>query len=302
MFLSGRLESSGISRDNWDAVMLPTSALSAELAARGIRLTAAPALDTYYIGFNMDDPVVGTNRPLRQALACAFDADEWVRFYGQRVVRANGPLPPGIAGYEERATPFPYDPARTAALLAQAGYPGGRDAARGGRRLELTLELGSTDAETREAVELFTDFLARVGVRLSASYNNKPVFFGKIERRQAQMFWLNWMADYPDAENFLQLFYGPNGSPGPNRANYRNPEFDRLYEQARSMTDGAERAALCRAMAALVTEDCPWIFLHHPKSVSLQQAWLKNVKPHDFSYGMLKYYRIDLHEREQAAR
>lgn len=292
MFLQGHLESSGISRDNWDAVMTPSSTLDADLSARGIEVSSVPALDTYYIGFNMEDPVVGTNKALRQALSCALNTAEWIRFYGQRVCRASGPIPPGLPEYRAESSPFEFDMEKARHLLVQAGYPEGRDP-RTGRRLQLTLDLGSTDTETREAVELLVDFMARVGVEWRANYSNKPNFFRRIERRQAQMFWLNWAADYPDAENFLQLFYGPNSSPGANRSNYRNPAFDRLYEQARALPEGQARNERYRAMADLVIEDCPWIFLHHPMAYSLYHSWLKNVKPHDFPYGMIKYYRID---------
>jgi len=291
MFLRGQLAASGISRDNWDAVLTPARTLRQDLADRGIRLSMSPALQTGYIGFNMEDPVVGgTNRLLRRALSCAIDSAQWEKFYNGRVVRAKGPIPPGIDGYSDRVQTWAFDPARARQLLADAGYPGGIDP-RTGRRLQLTIELGSTETETREAVELIIDFMNRVGINLRPNYQSWPLYLSRLERRDAQMFWLEWIADYPDAENFLQLFYGPNVSPGANHANYVNPAFDRLYEQARTMPDGSERTALYRAMTDIVIEDSPWIFLHHPLSCSLHHAWLGNFKPHDFPYGMLKYYR-----------
>jgi len=107
------------------------------------------------------------------------------------------------------------------------------------------------------------------------------------------MFLLSWVADYPDPENFLQLFYGPNETPGANRTNYRNNEFDRLYDQAARLPDGVERDTLCAAMERVVMEDCPWLFLHHSMSFSLRHDRLRNYKAHDFPYGMIKYYRLD---------
>jgi ABC-type transport system substrate-binding protein len=299
MFIAGQLESSGISRDNWDAVITPDRKLTKDLADRQICLYSTPTMDTFYIGFNMDDPVVGKNRKLRQAMSCAFNSQDWVRFYNYRVVRARGPIPPGVAGYEDKLSPYAFDVEKARRLLTEAGYPEGRDPATG-RRLQLALELGSAnDPEMRQAVELFAAFMDRIGIVIKPSYNNWPTYLEKLERRQAQMFSLGWVADYPDAENFLQLFYGPNSSPGPNHTNYANPEFDRLYEQIRVMQDGPERSALYRKMADIVIEDCPWLFEHHPLAYGLYHHWLKNYKPHDFPYGMAKYYKIDTTAREQ---
>ena len=293
MFLTGQFESSGVGRDNWDAVITPERQLTPDLRKKGIRLLSAPTLDLFYIGFNMDDPVVGRNKKLRQAMTCAFNTDEYIRFYNGRITRPNGPIPPGVAGYVDRPSPFPFDLDRAKKLLAEAGYPEGKDPATG-RRLQLALELGSADnPEFRQAAELFASFMDKIGVVIKPSYNNWPTFLEKMERRQAQLFSLGWVADYPDAENFLQLFYGPNSSPGPNHANYANAEFDRMYEQVREMQDTPERTGIYQQMADIVVEDCPWIFTSNPLSYGLHHHWVENYKFHDFPYGMVKYYKID---------
>ncbi|NCC51300.1 MAG: hypothetical protein EOM20_08805 [Spartobacteria bacterium] len=292
-FMQGQLDIyTDISRDNWDVIISPESGLAPALYDKGIRLDSIPGLDTHYIGFNMDDPVLGKNSRLRQALTCAFNSGEWVDYYNGRIVRAKGPIPPGVAGYDEKAALFPFDLDRARELLAAAGYPDGTDPATG-RRLELTLELGRTDTDMRESTELLISFMAQLGVVIHPVYNNKPALFKKIEKRQAQMFRLSWYADYPDAENFLQLFYSPNSSPGPNRVNYSNPAFDRLYQQVRTMQDTPERTAQYRDMADIVIGDAPWIFMHHTVNFTLRHTWLRNYQPHDFPYGMEKYYWIE---------
>lgn len=297
MFLTGAFESSGVSRDNWDAVITKDRGLTPELEAQGVRLLSAATLDLFYIGFNMDDPVVGPNKKLRQAMTCAFDTASYIRFYNNRITRPTGPIPPGVAGYEDRPSPFPYDLERAKQLLAEAGYPEGVDP-KTGRRLQLTMELGSGDnPEFRQAAELVASFMERIGIVLKPSYNNWPTFLDKMERRQAQLFSLGWVADYPDAENFLQLFYGANQSPGPNHCNYANPEFDALYDKARVMQDSPERTELYQRMADIVVEDCPWIFTSNPLAYGLHHSWIKNYKYHDFPYGMTKYYKIDLPAR-----
>lgn len=297
-FVTGDLESSGISRDNWNAVIMQDGKLAANLEKKGIRLFTRPTLDVYYIGFNMDDPLVGKNRKLRQAMTCAFDSAKWVRFYNARVVRAKGPIPPGVGGYEDKPTPYPFDLEKAKKLLVEAGYPNGIDPATG-KNLQLAVELGSADPQTREAAELCADFMRKIGIIMMPSFNNWPTYMSKLERRQCQVYWLGWVADYPDAENFLQLFYGPNSSPGPNHSNYANAEFDRLYETIRTMPDSPERTEIYRKMADMIVEDCPWIFMHHPMAYGLHHPWLGNYKPHDFPYGMTKYRTVDVEARRR---
>ncbi|AKJ63832.1 ABC transporter substrate-binding protein [Kiritimatiella glycovorans] len=303
MFLAGQFSLSGISRDNWDAVVTPEKELGGVLRERGVDMVSSPTLDLFYIGFNMDDPVVGSHpdpridarrRKLRQAMACAFDHEEWTRFYNNRIAPAYGPIPEPLAGSRAKPGPYAFNLEKARRLIAEAGYPEGVDPETG-RRLELNLEVGAAAAgDTRQSVELFAHFMDRIGIRISPSYNNWPTFMDKLNRGQAQLFRLGWVADYPDAENFFQLFYGPNRSPGPNHANYRNPQFDRLYERIRTMMPSDERTEICRRMAAIVIEDSPWIFMHQPMSYALVHSWVRNYKPHDFPYGMGKYRRIDM--------
>ncbi|MEI6809648.1 MAG: ABC transporter substrate-binding protein, partial [bacterium] len=307
LFVTGDLESSGVSRDNMNAVLMKGGVLADSLARRGVVLNKSQRLDVYYLGFNMDDPVVGDSsdpvirekhKKLRQALTCAFNSEDWVKFYHGRITRAKGPIPPGIPDYEDKPTPYPFDLDKAKLLLAGAGYKDGLNPETG-RALELSVEMGGADTQQRQAIELVTSFMSKIGIRLNPSYNNWPTFLMKMERRQAQMYQLGWVADYPDAENFLQLFYGKNASPGPNHSNYLNPEYDSLYEKMRIMKESPERTELCRKMSAMVAEDCPWIFMHHPIAYGLQHCWMKNYKPHDFAYGMTKYYRIDTDQRKQ---
>lgn len=292
LFLSGQLEATAVSRDNWDAVVTADRTLTPAMTARGIEMSSAPALDTAYLGFNIEDPVVGTNRCLRQAMMAAFDRERWVKFQNGRVTPATGPIPPAMRVSESNESLFPFDLERARQLMIQAGYPGGKDP-RTGRRLELTLELGSGEPETREMAEVLASFMDRIGIVLVPSFNNWPSFLKKLEQKRAQIFYLSWMADYPDPENFLQLFYGPNITPGANRCNYVNPEFDRLYEKAGTLPDGAEKRQVYAGMEQIVKADCPWLFLHHSLAVTLKHAWLKNYKPHDFPLGLNKYYRIE---------
>lgn len=292
LFLSGELAVTSVTRDNWDAVVTPARTLTPDMTSRGIEMNVAPALDTAYIAFNMEDPVVGKNRCLRQAMMAAFDRDRWVRFHNGRITPATGPIPPAMGVAEVNASAFPFDLTRARGLMEQAGYPAGKDPATG-RRLELLLELGSSEPETREMAEVLASFMAPIGIVLIPSFNNWPSFLKKLEQKRAQIFMMSWMADYPDPENFLQLFYGPNVTPGANRCNYVNVEFDGLYEKAATLPEGMEKRSIYARMEEMVKFDCPWLFLHHSLSVTLKHPWLKNYTLHDFPMGLGKYYRVD---------
>lgn len=292
MFLSGQFSYSTISRDNWAAVITPGRELVSEMKEQGVELLSSPTLYLSYIGFNLDDPVVGKNKKLRQALSCAFDPELLVQYYNGRVTPVYGPLPDPLAGFKPKPTAYSFNLEKAKRLLAESGYPDGIDPATG-RRLELTLELGDAAPDTRQVVELMVGMVDKIGVVLKASYNNWPAFLDKLDRRQAQIFKLGWVADYPDSENFLQLFYGPNASPGPNHANYASPQIDKLYEQLRTMLPGPEKDRLCEQMVDIVIEDCPWVFLYQPMDFAVTHNWLKNYSLHDFPYTMTKYRRVD---------
>ena len=229
----------------------------------------------------MRDPVVGPNRKLRQALNCAFDFPAWKRFLNNRILPSDGPLPPGISGKLETPFAYAYDEAKARKLLAEAGYPGGTDP-KTGRRLHLEIAVGRATQDAREMVELMASFYDRVGIELAARYMTWDAFLTAVNEGRTQMFNLGWIGDYPDPENFLQLFHSKNVSPGANHSNYVNPEFDRAYDTMDWKT-----------AQEIVREDCPWIFLYSPKSYSLMWNRVKNYIPTDFPYGMEKHLRLE---------
>ena len=289
MFLGGELDYLGeVARDNWDAVVGRDGKLVPSLAEMGISLNSHQALQVDYIGINMDDPVLGGNRKLRQALNCAFDGEAWRRFSNGASEPADGPLPPGIA--DRVATPFPYsfnlDKARE--LLKEAGYENGIDPATG-RRLVLTVSVGRPTQDIRESTELLASFFEKAGIVLEARYYTWEAFLQAVRERRAQMFRMGWVGDYPDAQNFMQLFYSPNESPGPNRANYKNPEFDRVYEAAMNAPDEESRGREWARAQEIVREDCPWIFLAFARNFTLLRPGIGNYHPTDFPYGAEKH-------------
>jgi len=120
-----------------------------------------------------------------------------------------------------------------------------------------------------------------------------------------QLFRLGWVADYPDAENFLFLLYGPNAKAsngGENASNYQSAEFDRLFDKMRYLDDGPDKDAVIHQMVAVVQRDAPWMFGYFPKSGGAWHGWVGNAKPTQMVRNTLQYYRIDPAQRAAAIR
>ncbi len=289
-FMSGHLDSTAIPKDNYEQAISPGKDLTPELTQKKIRLVKSPSLDVTHDSFNMNDPILGKNKLLRQALSLAIDPAPIIElFYNGRAILAQSPIPPGLGGYDEKLiNPYrQFNLAKAKEVLAKAGYPGGKG-------LPPIEYVTIADSFHRQMTEYLTKSFAAIGVQLKVNSYSWPEFQASVKNRRGQMWGYAWGADYPDAENFLQLFYGKNGSPGPNDSNYMNAEFDRLYEKTLVTRNMKEREGIYRKMAALVVEDCPWVFGVHRVAFVLNQPWLKNLKIHEFDHGRAKYYRIDV--------
>ena len=174
-------------------------------------------------------------------------------------------------------------------LLEEAGFPDGKDPSTG-KRLVLPISLGRADQGAREEVELLQGFYDRVGIKLEPQFMTWAAYLKAVSDGHATLFMLGWVGDYPDAENFLQLFHSKNCSPGANHGNYRNPEFDKCYDEAMSAATPEARHAAWKRAQEIVREDCPWIFLSFQKGYSILWDHVGNFRLTDFPYGTEKYF------------
>jgi ABC-type transport system substrate-binding protein len=289
-FLSGNLDESGIPKDNFKQAITASKDLAPDLAKKGMTLLKNSEPDVTYLAFNMEDPVIKKLGPnFRKAVALANNTKEDIElFYNGRAIQAHTPLPPGIAGYE---SDFPnpyvdYSPEKAKELLAKAGYPDGKGLP------EIVFESTQGTDSRQQAEKLQTD-LAKVGIKLKINVNQFSELTEKINKRQAQMWGIAWLADYPDAENFMQLLYGPNKAPAPNGSNFDNPEYNKLFEQMRGMADSPERRKIIHRMNEIFVDNMPWVVETHRIAYSLTQPWLKNYKPGYMGPSMAKFLRID---------
>ena len=292
MFLSGEVDMlRTLANDNWDTVVGPNGKLVPELAAKGVRLFSEVALEVGYLGVNMKDPVLGSNKKLRQALNCAFDFEAWNRYCNNRLLPCSGPVPPGVEGRLEKPFAYRYNLEKAKQLIAEAGYPDGIDP-KTHRRLEITVSCGRANQEVREEIELIQSFYNAIGIKLEPRYMTWDAFVQVVNEGRTMLFLMAWLGDYPDAENFLQVFHSKNVAPGANHGCYTNPEFDRIYDAAMATTDSKKRLDYWRQAQEIVCEDCPWVFLNYPKHFSLTWDHVGNYIPSDFPYGMEKHYYV----------
>ena len=332
-FLQGYYDTSGLSSDSFDqAVRIAGSGeaqLTEDMLAQGIRMVTSVGASTYYVGFNMLDPLVGGDseraRKLRQAISIGVDYEEFISiFLNGRGVPAHGPIPPGVFGHnagtvknesqsaaahleiEAGFNPVTHEwiggkikrksIAQAHQLLVEAGYPNGVDA-QTGQPLVLNFDVTATSGPDEKAqLDWWRKAFKQLNIELVIRATDYNRFQDKMSNGNAQIFKWGWLADYPDPENFMFLLYGPHGKvkyQGENAANYTNGEFDRLFDQMKMMSDSPQRLALIARMLAMVREDAPWLWGYHPTSYGLYHSWFSNAKPNQMANNTLKYKRID---------
>jgi len=331
LFKQGYLDLPEVDRSDWGVEFVvdrdDSDEVKKNFEQRGFKFPLDVDITNWYLGFNWMDPVVGRgdtpeqqlkNRKLRQALSIAID---WEEGYG-RIFRnkggdaAHGPIPPGVFGSRE-GQPGGHNPvthklldgkvvrrsiAEAKALLAEAGYPGGRDA-RTGEPLVLNYDYQRTvTPEAKAENDWMIKQFAKLGIQLDVRATDYNQFQEKVLKGKHQIFWWGWFADYPDAENFLFLLYGPNSKSkheGENTANYESPAFDRLFKRLQALEDGPEKQQVMDEMLQISREDAPWAWGYWSYSGLAFQSWTHNGKPGVVVRDVLRYYRIDVAERSR---
>jgi len=293
-FQKGKIEYLGIPKDNFDSAITPSRDLSPDFIAKGINLLVSPSLDVTYTAFNHDNKLF-SNVNLRRAMSLAFDINKANNlFYNNNAMPAQSIVPPGIAG-NIKGYVNPYrgpNVEKAKQVLVEAGYPNGEGLP------EITYDCPSSTV-SRQIGEYFKKQMAQIGITIKVVQNPWPELQKKILNRTVMTYGIAWGADYPDAENFLQLLYGPNKSPGANGSGYNNEEFNQLYKSASVMQDSPQRTALYEKMNRIAAEQGPWIYGVHRQGFVLHHAWLKNYINADFNSGQAQYLNVDLKEKEK---
>lgn len=279
--------------------------LKPELAAKGIRLTekTTPALS--YDLFNMTHPVLGgytkERIALRRAIQYAFPVDELVRVVWNGDGEAmNGVVPKSLAGFNpKRARVHAYDIEIAKKLLDKFGYvdrngDGLREQPDGS---PLVIDrLTGTSSTARQQDELWEKAMSSIGIKITFNAQKTPDRRKAAREGKATMMTEAWNADYPDAENFLQLLYGRNAA-SENYARFKLDAFDDRYEKIRLMPNSPERDKIIDEMQDLVTVYAPWINLRRTIDYTVEQPWLLGFKKHPIAHDAWEYMDIDLSKK-----
>jgi oligopeptide transport system substrate-binding protein len=253
-------------------------------SVKNLELHEKALLDVIYVGFNMEDPVIqkaGTD--FRKALSLAINREEYNRLFNEGSAHlAQGPLPSGVAGYDKgfvnRYAQF--DVAKAKEFLARS--PAGK--------APPTLVFESLDSpEALKFAENMKESLSQIGVGLEISKNSSlGALVEKIRKKQAQVWLLSWQADYPDAENFLQLLYGPNKTPSPNFSNFDDKQYNRVFTRMRSLNDSPQRRKDIEELLNLFVRHTPWVPLVHRVEFYVASKRVGHFQPKQFGSSAFK--------------
>lgn len=309
-FEQGQLDYAAVPNDLVWNVLDPPAKVKPRLAERGIALSRGVQPAITYTYFNMEDPVVGGYTPdkvaLRRAFSLGYDVDAEIRIIRQgQAMPATQVIPPTVTGHDPSLDGRKaYDPAAAKALLDRFGY---RDVDGDGFRelpdgKPLVLKLASApSAIDRQYDELRQKSANAIGLKVEFVKQKWPDLLKAARLGQIQMFTLGNINTTPEGFGFLGLLYGPN-SGFSNLARFRLPEYDRLYEQARSMPDGPERDQVMQRMNGLVSAYAPWNITVFRYENVLTQPWLGAYKYSGFTQHPFPYLDVDVAKRRGVAR
>jgi peptide/nickel transport system substrate-binding protein len=223
-----------------------------------------PYLNTEYLGFLVDSNARATegspvlNRKIRQAINYCFDRERMIRYLrnGIGTPAHAGMIPAGLPAYDtSRIQGYHYDPQKARRLLREAGYPGGK----GLSPIKLV-----TNSSYRDLCEYIQAEAQKVGIPLEVEVTPPSTLRQGKATGKLPLFRASWIADYPDAENYLSLFYSQNFAPeGPNYTHFSDPTYDSLYRRARGTLNDSLRRRLYQRMDQRVIEQAPVVPLYY---------------------------------------
>jgi oligopeptide transport system substrate-binding protein len=214
------------------------------------------------------------DRRVRQALNYAVDKQSIVKLLNGTSVAAHGVLSPGMVGRDATLAPYPHDPIKARALLAEAGYGAG-----------LTLEYVTTsDEEAQKLAASLQADLADVGIRLEISPLSFATYLTAIGKPDGPAFSLaSWLGDYPDPSDFFEALFHSRmiaDENSNNNAFYANPELDALLDRARVEPDDGARQTMYRRAERILYDDAPWIWGYHQLATEVTQPYVRSFGPH----------------------
>jgi len=285
-FQKGRLDRAALTSQLAPEVLLPSGKLRNSHAAKGYQVSSGWSSRFFYIDINLKDPLLGSNKALRQALSHAIDRSELIATWtGGRALKMENALPPGLPDRPAKtALAHDIDLEKARALLAAAGYPGGLGLP------VLTLDLRGADSGSLKAGEVLSRQLGAVGIKLNVQSNTLPAFLEKTAQRKTQLALSAWGLDYPDGENVFQLLVAKPGNPVWDKP--LTPEYEKIYQEFARMPSGSKRMELATRLDAIIQDETPWIYLFVQGSDEIRQSWVGNLRTSELITNRYKYLRV----------
>lgn len=259
-FAQGKIDFvSGLHPSYKDEILTQSGQLQ-EKYKKDVNMITGPYLNTEYLGFRMDSKEKAVlDKRIRQAMNYGFDRQKLVTYLrnGMGTPAINGMIPAGLPSFDATKIGYDYDIQKAKALVADYKKKTG----------DLNPKIAlSTNATYLDISEYLQREWKKIGLDVAIDVNPPATLRQAISTGKVSFFRASWIADYPDAENYLSLFYSKNFAPnGPNYTHFKNDEFDRLYEQAFLETDNAKRFATYQKMDALIMKESPVILLFYDK-------------------------------------
>jgi peptide/nickel transport system substrate-binding protein len=251
-----------------------------------------PYLNTEYLGMLVDSNLsIVKSSPLqlkkvRQAINYAIDREKMVKYLRNSIGTPGhaGFVPVGMPGFEQQTVKgYHYDPEKSRKLLAEAGFNANHPVP------EILL---NTTTTYRDLIEFVQGQLQAVGIKTRVEVSQGASLREMIAKNSINFFRGNWIADYPDAENYLSVFYSHNKVPfGPNYTAFYHADFDKLYEASYQAKTDSARFKLYRQMDQLVMDESPVVILYYYKLVNLYQNNISGISTNGQNLLILKRIR-----------
>ncbi|HZX63003.1 MAG TPA: ABC transporter substrate-binding protein [Bacteroidales bacterium] len=281
---------SGIDPGYKDELLTRDGKLKPEFNGK-FKLIAQPYLNTEYLGFLVDKHTdAGKDSPLhlkqvRQAINYSFDRRKMIGFLRNNIGTPglNGMIPKGMPSFDSSVTYYDYDPEKARKLLGEAGYQGGRGLP------PITLSSTSDYLDICKYIQYKT---GEVGIEIKIDISPPAALKEMKAQAKLPFFRASWIADYPDAENYLSLFYGKNFSPqGPNYTHFYQKEFDVLFEKAMACTNDSARFIYYRKLEKIIMDDAPVVVLYYDQVLRFVQNNIEGMDSDPMNLLTLKKVR-----------
>ena len=288
-FIKGNLDFvSGIDASYKDELLTNDGLLRSKYSFR-INLTKQPYLNTEYLGILIDtNDKAAAESPLklkmiRQAINHGFDRVKMMRYLRNNIGIAGtaGFVPAGMPWFDQKQVQgYDFDPIKSAHLLAQAGFSGGK----GLPPITLT-----TNASYLDLCKFIQSQLGEIGIDIRIDVTPPATLRELIAQSKVSFFRGSWIADYPDAENYLSLFYSPNFCPaGPNYTHFSSALFDKMYEECIRESNDSIRGQKYMQMDQILIEEAPVVVLYYDEALRFSQKSISGLSSNPLNLLNLK--------------